>query len=247
MEKLVKFRSEGQVIFGNLGLPYRGACGVIMSHGMESSKDGNKWRALAPRLYQAGFAYLSFTYRGCGQGEEKSEGEFEDTTLSARIKDYRAAIDFLGTTGADVSRLGVVGSSFGGMVALAARSSRIKAIVALATPARLGRREGEQPGVPQDSEYFELASGRRLRAGFFADIRQYDLCRSVAGIGCPLLVVHGSADEVVPVSDAHELYQSASEPKRLVIIEGGDHAFNDLRHLEQVMGLTLDWFEQYIK
>ena len=216
MEQLVKFCSEGQVLLGNLSLPRKGAPCIIMSHGLESSKDGDKWLVLAQRFYEAGFAYLRFTYRGCGEGEEKSEGQFEDTTLSGRIRDYRAAIDFIETTEVNAKRLGMVGSSFGGMVALAAQDDRIKVVVTLATPARVQTPTGEQLSTYQNERFFELPSGKRLRVRFFHDAQQYDIGKAVGKIACPVLIIHGSADETVPVRDAHDLYKSTKEPKRLV-------------------------------
>lgn len=246
MEQLVKFHSEGQVILGNLSLPHKGAPCIIMSHGLEGSKDGDKWLVLAQRLYEAGFGCLRFNYRGCGEGEERSEGQFEDTALSERIKDYIAAINFSETTAADAKRLGVVGSSFGGMVALAARDSRIKAAVTLATPIRLQTPNGRRLKAYQNEQFFELSSGERLRARFFSDIQQYDIGKAIGKLSCPVLIIHGSADETVPAKDAHELYKSAREPKRLAIIEGGNHVFSDSEHLEQITGLALDWFKQYL-
>ena len=242
MKQTVRFYSEGQAIVGNLSLPYIGAPCIIMSHGFESSKDGTKWLALAPRLYEAGFAFLRFNYRGCGRGQETSEGQFEDTTLSGRIKDYIAAINFSENTEIDTKRLGVIGSSFGGMVVLAARDSRIKAMVTLSAPARFQTPTKEQ----LSREFIELPSGQRLRTGFFRDAQQYDICQAIGKISCPVLLIHGSADEVVPVKDAHDLYRSAREPKRLAIIEGGSHALNEPEHLEQILSLTLNWFQQYL-
>ena len=242
MEQPVRFYSEGQTIVGNLSLPHKGAPGIIMSHGFESSKDGKKWLALAPRLYEAGFACLRFNYRGCGKEQERSEGQFEDTTLSGRIKDYTAAINFSETTEIDAKRLGVVGSSFGGMVALAAQNNRIKAMVTLATPARFPIPTTEQ----LNREFFKLPSGKRLRTRFFHDAQQYDLYQAIEKISCPVLIIHGSADEMVPVKDAHDFYKSAKEPKQLVIIKGGSHALNEPEHLEQIIDLTLNWFKQHL-
>src|SRR3989304_5623934 len=47
-------------------------------------------------------------------------------TLTARIADFRAAIDFVETMGVDRNRIGAVGSSFGGMVVLAAGGGRLE-------------------------------------------------------------------------------------------------------------------------
>jgi dipeptidyl aminopeptidase/acylaminoacyl peptidase len=86
----------------------------------------------------------------------------------------------------------------------------------------------------------------RLGDGFYSDIRRYDLCRDIGELGCPILIVHGSRDDVVPVENARELHKNANGPKRLEIIEGGDHSFSEPRHLEQVVNLCLGWFERYL-
>lgn len=248
MENLVFFYSEGHKIFANIQIPRRGAPCILMSHGLESSKDGNKWRFLAPKFSEAGFATLRFSYRGCGEGNEKSEGRFEGTVLSARIKDYKTAIDYLGTTEGDVNRLGVIGSSFGGMTALAAKDRRVKAMIALSTPSRLRPpTEGEIEAFRRRG-YFELESGKRLVSDIYADAQKHNINtrEDVKEIGCPLLVIHSRQDEVVPVGSAYELHNNAKEPKRLEIIEGANHSFDAPEHVEQVAKLSLEWFKKYL-
>ena len=134
MEQLVEFYSEKQRVVGRFQCPVKGAPCVLMSHGFESSMDGGKWVTFPLWFFKRGYATLKFNYRGCGEGEAKSEGKFQDTTLTARLKDYHAALDFLEGTGVDMNRIGSVGSSFGGMIVLASGDERVKAIVSLATP-----------------------------------------------------------------------------------------------------------------
>ena len=94
----VEFTSEGQTVRGDLIVPAPGSPCILMSHGFEASKDGAKWSFLTPRLVDRGYTVLKFNYRGCGYGSEASDGLFENTTLSARIADYRATLDFLQDT-----------------------------------------------------------------------------------------------------------------------------------------------------
>ena len=109
-EEPVVIYSEGQKMLGDLSVPgEKEAPFVLLSHGLESSKDGSKWLVLAQRFSDIGFGTLRFSYRGCGEGQEKSEGEFEDTTLTGRVADYRAAVGFLRERGIDTARLGVIG------------------------------------------------------------------------------------------------------------------------------------------
>jgi fermentation-respiration switch protein FrsA (DUF1100 family) len=56
----------------------------------------------------------------------------------------------------------------------------------------------------------------------------------------PLLLVHGDADEVVPLEHAHRLYHKARAPKELAIIPGAKHK---LRLEEQAMATVLDWLK----
>jgi dipeptidyl aminopeptidase/acylaminoacyl peptidase len=183
---------------------------------------------------------LRFTFRGCGTGPEKSEGEFEDVSLTGRIHDYQAALQFLQETGkVDMRRLGVMGSSFGGMVAIAAQDKRIKALVILSTPYTMLHHQKEA------GQYYELPSGRRVKNGFYADLRSYNLLDAIR-TAPPILIIHGSLDELVPPEHARKLYDAAPEPKRLEIVEGADHVFSQPEQLNKVIELSLAWFKRYV-
>jgi len=230
MEELITFYSEDQRLVGNLHLPYEKAPCVIALHGLESSKDSGKWPTIAARLTDAGYACLRFNFRGCGEGPEKSEGAFDEVSLSGRILDYKCALRFLqGTNKVDMRRVGVIGSSFGGMVAVAAQDNRIKAMVSLATPYRI----------------LQSSADRRFRKRFYDDLRTYDLLKAVRSAP-PILILHGSADGVVPLEHAQKLYEAAPEPKRLEIVEGADHVFSQREHLNKVIDLSLEWFKRYL-
>ncbi len=240
MDEVVTFYAERQRIVGNLHLPCRQAPCVVALHGLESSKDSGKWPLVAARLDAAGIACLRFNFRGCGTGPEKSDGTFEDVSLTGRIGDYQAALRFLQETGKiDTSRLGVLGSSFGGMVALAAEDARIKAMVVLSTPYTM-----PQPHRAIGS-YYELPSGRRLKEEFYEDLRDYNLLEAVRSAP-PLLILHGSSDDLVPVKHARQLYEAARAPKHLAILPGADHVFSRSEDLNRAIALSVEWFKKYL-
>jgi dipeptidyl aminopeptidase/acylaminoacyl peptidase len=246
MDSIITFYSQGQAISANLSIPLEGAPCIIMSHGLEGSKDGAKWQLLSNKLYEFGIASLRFNYRGCGNGKDKSQGKFEETTLIGRIQDFRAALDFVKGTAVDRSRLGVVGSSLGGVVAIAAWDKRIKAMVAMATPLQFPKPTEKQLRHTKDAEYFNLPSGRRIKVEFLKELWGHDTGRDVVGVECPLLIIHGSSDEDFPVINARRLYDKANKPKQLEIIRGGSHGFDNPNHLQQIASLALGWFRRYL-
>jgi dipeptidyl aminopeptidase/acylaminoacyl peptidase len=243
--KSIPFYVEGRRLWGTLHHPAhtRSPC-IVGLHGLEGEKDRGKWPIFAGRFCEARYAFFRFNFQGCGTGREKSEGQFEDTSLTGRIRDYEAALRVLGEQRAvDGERMGVVGSSFGGMVAVAAQNSKVRAMVTLAVPLTLFR-SGEPPPSREDG-WITLPSGRRLKDGFVKDLRRHDLLNAVT-TAPPLLILHGSNDVVAPVEDAYALYDAAADPKHLEILAGSDHAFTRDLDLEKVIDLSLGWFQRYL-
>lgn len=62
-----------------------------------------------------------------------------------------------------------------------------------------------------------------------------------------MLIFHGDADKTVPVSNAHELFAQAKEPKRLIIQKGGDHQMTAGKDQVQFEKETLAWYLRCFK
>ena len=226
---------ENFVRFGQYGLAgvlhspngKTSAC-VITCHGLYSSKDSEKYVGIGRRFCGEGLAVLRFDFRGCGE----SGGLFEDTSLTGRIEDLESALDFVEERGYE--SIGVMGSSLGGTVSIltAARDKRVKALVTWATPCYLD----------------ELFRGEVIKGfeKFRQDVSKYDVVKAVKDIHCPILIVHGSLDEQVPLSHAQVLYENANKPEEIQIIEGADHRLTNPIHRRRAVDLTLDWFKKYL-
>ncbi|MEM2816626.1 MAG: alpha/beta fold hydrolase [Candidatus Bathyarchaeia archaeon] len=237
----VIFYSEGFRLVGNLHKPHKRAPCIIGLHGLESDKDGGKWPVMAEAFCKAGFAFLRFNFRGCGHDSEKSEGNFEDTCLTTRIADYRAAVKFLAENGGiDLDRIGAVGSSFGGMIAIAAQEKTVKALTTLAAPYTM-------PAISRvNGEYLILPSGNRLKKSFYEDLSRYDLLEVISRAP-PILIIHGSHDQIVPVEHALRLYEHTPALKKLEIVAGADHVFSKQEHLNRVINLSVEWFKKCLR
>jgi putative phosphoribosyl transferase len=109
---------------------------VVFAHGWGSSKASPRNRAIAQALVEVGLAAFLFDFRGHGE----SEGSAEDSTLEDQADDLSAALDHVGAR-ADLGPVGLAGSSSGAAVAIAvaARDSRVKALV-LRAPSDAARR-----------------------------------------------------------------------------------------------------------
>jgi dipeptidyl aminopeptidase/acylaminoacyl peptidase len=226
-EKTVRFGKYGLAgVFHSPG--EEAATCVITCHGLYSSKDSEKYVGIAHRFCREGLAVLRFDFRGSGE----SGGRLKETSLTGRIEDLEDASDFVREQGYE--SVGVMGSSLGGTVAIltAVKNKRVKALVTWATPCHLD----------------ELFRGEKTEGleKLRHDVSKYDVVKAVEELYCPVLIVHGSRDEQVPLSHAEVLYENANEPKNFQIIEGGDHRLTKLFHRRKAVELTLDWFKRYL-
>jgi len=203
---------------------------VALVHGWES----NRARMLpnARFLREAGFHSLMFDVRGHGENQPESlpvsGGEFGADTVAA-IAALRAR--------PEVTTIGVLGHSLGavGAVLAAAVEPDVGAVVATAVPAHprlLTRRTFELASLPipglvaQPLAWLTLYVYLRPRGHRPGRVNALRAIRRYPG---PLLIVHGSADEVVPIHHAELLARSArTRPDRevdLVVIPGGRHSW----------------------
>ena len=206
---------------------------IVACHGLLSSKESRKYAQLARMAVDAGLALVRFDFRAVGG----STGGAEALTLSGRLQDLRAVLGFLKSCPAvDATRIGLMGSSLGGVVAWAVGRSEpsVGAVAVWSTPSHLhdllGRRGQVGPG-----------GGEPLPESFFDDLEGHDLLELPAGLA-RVLVVHGEEDELVPLAHAHRLYALAGEPKRLVILPGADHRLSGAAHRLRATEETVRWF-----
>jgi len=231
--KEISFFSDGFKLKGFLHLPPSNRPPVVIgSHGLYSSSSSPKQIELAERCNQFGIAYFRFDHRGCGS----SEGTFEEvTSLVARCTDLADAVAVvIGST--DTSpRFGLFGSSMGGTVCLnVAGSLGADALVTFAAPIRSRLLNTDSPG-----------SAMSDAPGIFLDAQKhaFDITDRLSEIS-NILIFHGDADDVVPVSHAEVIYQLAKQPKKLIKQYQGDHPMSDEAHQKIFIEQATLWFSR---
>jgi dienelactone hydrolase len=205
---------------------------VIISHGLISSKESSKSVALADAFLAAGIASCRFDYHGCGE----SEGNLRDTTLSIRLRNLQAVVEYVRRQNMiDPLAIGLSGSSFGGSTTLlhAARDKTVRSAILMATPYRLEKRP--------DDELDQIGF-----TDIYDDFAKYDLLSEAAGVSHGL-VIHGEKDETVPWEEGMAIYQNLLEPKRFELVKGGDHVFSDPALRDSVIRLSVDWVKRFFE
>ncbi|MBI5511784.1 MAG: alpha/beta fold hydrolase [Deltaproteobacteria bacterium] len=216
---------------------------VISCHGMLSDKNGSKHQRLAADLEALQLPCLRFDFAGRGE----SEGRLFDLSFTHEVEDLDAAITYLASRGA--TRFGLFGSSMGGAVALlaAARDERVRAVATLAAVGYPGDIAGRHPDEARaflERGQLETVAGP-IGRGFYDDAKAHDVIGAVRALHIPLLVLHGEEDDVVPVSDAHDIATEARHVT-LEIVPGADHRFSNPVHLKPAMRLAVEFFARHL-
>jgi dipeptidyl aminopeptidase/acylaminoacyl peptidase len=82
---------------------------------------------------------------------------------------------------------------------------------------------------------------------FLEEAHKINLASNIKSVKCPVLIVHGTEDDVVSYHDSEKLFESANKPKEIKIIKGADHTFHDEKHEKEVIKISLEWFNKYLK
>ena len=179
---------------------------------------------LAARLAEEGFSTLLVDYRGYGD----NPGLPSERGLQ---RDARAALAYARSRpDVDPSRVIYFGESLGAAVAIALAAEHPPAALVLRSPFTSMADIGQH--------HYPFLPVRWLLRDRYPSIDR------IGRIACPILIIAGSVDRVVPPASSMELYEAAPEPRRLVVIEDADHNDEALawgpQVIEEIVRLSAD-------
>lgn len=239
------FESGGNRLFGILHRPEDSQGTVLLLHGFGGNHTGDHYSfvTLARALCDRGYTVFRFDYAGSGD----SEGDFAEQRLSTCIRDVKNAVAHLASEGVDTDSVGMVGHSMGGSVALeAATDIDADVLVAWSTIAayedNLSEKYLELIKKQDDVAFY----GFRFPTEKLLELLEYGLEARAAELNIPTLFVHGEADNSVHHTHSERLYEHATEPKDLLLLENSDHIFTNPDEREELIHRTVEWFEEYL-
>ena len=207
---------------------------VIFCHGFSGTKDGPLFELIADTLQAHGIASIRFDFNGHGE----SECEFKDMTVPNEIQDAKKVVEYVRDL-RYVSDLAIVDHSQGGVVAsmtagqlseeLGAPAFKAVALMAPAAVLRDDAIRGSTMGKSYDpfdpGEYVELWGGLKLGGNYIRTAFTLPIYETAAKYQGPALIVHGTADRVVPYTYGERFHQIWPN-SQLVIQDYFDHGFS---------------------
>lgn len=82
---------------------------------------------------------------------------------------------------------------------------------------------------------------------FIREIKNLNIEEKVKALSCPIYVVQGGSDNIVPPQQSKELFQLLQEPKALKIIEDANHFYETKDQQEQLFEETVKWFSRWLQ
>ncbi len=228
---------------------------VIFVHGFKGFKDWGYWNLLADYFAENGFAFLKLNLSHNGTTPENDSDlhdmeAFGNNNFSKELTDLATLLEFLHSENCpiksdlDLDKISIIGHSRGGGLVLlfAATEPRIKAVATWASVSNLNPGYGPEVLEKWKNEgvLYNLNTRTKLQMplyyqlyeDFAANADSFDVARATAALKQPLLIVHGDADPIVPLSKAHELKQSKPEAA-IFILAGADHSFGGSHPYQQ--------------
>ncbi len=205
---------------------------IIVLHGWGGNS--SLMLPLAPHILDAGYHALFLDARNHGLSEHDSF-----SSMPRFAEDLEVAAEWVRAR-EDVTAVGVLGHSVGAGAAIfsASRGAPFDAVVSVSSFAHPGEMMRDQMPIPKPALIVILEAVQRLIGYRFDDLAPR---ARVDAVDVPLLLVHGDADDVVPIGDLYEIAEAHGDAE-IVVVPGGGHS--DLEPFEPYVADIIAFFER---
>lgn len=190
---------------------------VFFCHGFGSNKEGS-YEKRAEKMVEAGWNTVRFDFRGNGE----SDGDFIDQSLSSRIKDLEAAIEYF-----ESETYVLFGSSFGGKVVFhAATDLELEAVIGKA-PVTYNTIMDKFRASVDNKGKFEYIPDKPIDQRFFDDFDKYSFDDVADSLDIPVAIFHGGDDTTVHPEHSFKASKALDTNIMLQKLKGEKHSFSE--------------------
>ena len=221
---------------------------ALFAHCFACSEDSAAAASISRSLAAHDIAVLRFDFTGLGS----SGGDAASTDFSSNVRDLVLAADWLRDHRRAPSI--VIGHSLGGAAVLAGAREmpEATAVATIAAPSELEplrRLLGEravETGERGSAEVTIEARSFRVQRELLDDLTDAALLDRLSGLGKALLVLHSPLDAVVPIAEAHRIFEAAAYPKSFVSLDGADHLLTRGEDADYAASIVATWSARYL-
>ncbi len=245
---------------------------VVYSHGFLGFKDWGFIPYVADKFAENGFIFIRFNFSHNGIGENPGKiTEFDKlakNTISKQLEDLSAVVDYVLSNEFEIpndGRVFLLGHSGGGGISVikASEDERIKALGLWASIATFRRYSRSQIEKLKENGYIfvsvpdspiQIRIDKVIYDDFVQNQERYDIIKAISKLKIPILIIHGTADVIVPALEAEQLAKANRDYTKLILINGATHLFNikhpmnePSEHLNRAIDETVGFFKNLIK
>ncbi len=274
MQNLTIYNSSGDRITADVHFvsEFLPAPVVIYSHGFLGFKDWGFIPYVADKFAEAGFVFVRFNFSHNGINENpKKITDFEKlakNTISKQLEDLSAVIDYVGGEGFKILSNGylfLMGHSGGGGISIikSVEDNRVNALCLWASISTFRRYSKHQVEKMEKNGYIfvkipDSAIKVRIDKIVFDDFarnrEKYEIVDAFSKLKIPTLIIHGTADVIVPLIEAERLRDANPEFSKFVLIPEANHFFNTKHpftststQLEMAIKESIEFFKGVLK
>lgn len=212
---------------------------VVVGHGLTSDRTRPWSVALSDALADRGLPSVRLAFAGNGH----SDGAFEDSCVSSQVDDLGVVLDRL-----EGRPIVYIGHSMGATVGVlrAASDPRITTLVSLAGLVHTAEFFHRMFGHLNPGDLLLDKPGKPLAPRLRDELLAVDTVLPAASeITVPWLLVHGTADDVVPVDHSRDVHRAHPDSTELIELDSVDHSFTGpgVARVAQTVG---DWLQDRV-
>lgn len=190
---------------------------MFFCHGYGVNKKGS-YEERCNRAAEEGFNAVRFDFRGNGE----SSGKFINQSLSSRISDLKACIEFF-----EPERIFLWGMSFGGKVVLHTTEELDVEALILKSPVLFNSEMAKFRSVVEEKGEYTHFGDKTIDKRFFEDLDQYSFSTVAEELDMPVLIFHGGSDSTVHFESSAEAVKEMDTEVMLRRFRGETHSMSD--------------------